>query len=60
MPAGAPEENQRKAQSENTSAISPRKAPNSASNEVKNPAKEYAAPKPTNISVNAAATTTHA
>ena len=40
MPAGAPEENQRKAHSENTSAISPREAPNSASNAEKKAAKE--------------------
>jgi hypothetical protein len=40
MPAGAPEENQRKAHSENTRAISPREAPNSDSNAEKKAANE--------------------
>ena len=38
--------------------MSPREAPNSASNAEKKAAKEYAAPNPTNIRVKAAATTT--
>jgi hypothetical protein len=38
--------------------MSPRDAENSASNAAKNAAKEYAALKPTNIRVKAAATTT--
>ncbi len=59
IPAGAPETNQTNAAIENTSAMSPREAPNSVSNAVKNAANEYAAPKPTNIRVKAAATTTH-
>jgi hypothetical protein len=46
------------AATENTSAICPREAPNSASKAVKNAANEYAAPKPTHMSVKAAATTT--
>ena len=57
-PPGAPSRNQVNAATENTSAICPREAPNSDSNAVKNAANEYAAAKPTNISVNAAATTT--
>src|SRR5687767_2946387 len=57
IPAGAPETNHAKAAAENTSATSAREAPNSAWKAVKNAAKEYAAPKPTNIRVKAAATT---
>ena len=40
MPPGAPQANQRNAATENTSAMSPREAPNSASKAVKNAAKE--------------------
>src|SRR5437762_6351878 len=58
MPPGAPQANQRKPATENTSAISPREAPNSASKAVKKAANEYAAAKPTNIRVKAEATTT--
>src|SRR5258708_12061375 len=58
MPPGAPSRNQRNAATENTSAMWPREAPNSASKALKNAAKEYAAEKPTNIRVKAAATTT--
>src|SRR5829696_9194991 len=58
IPPGAPSANQRNAATENTSAMCPREAPNSASSAPKNAANEYAAPKPTNINVKAAATTT--
>ena len=57
-PPGAPERNQRNAPTENTSATSARAAPNSDWKAAKNAAKEYAAAKPTNIRVKAAATTT--
>src|ERR1700687_2532504 len=57
-PAGAPNTNQTKAATENTSATCAREAPNSDCKAVKKAAKEYAAPKPTNIRVKAAATTT--
>jgi hypothetical protein len=58
MPAGAPARNQRKAATENTSATCPREAPNSDWKALKKAANEYAAAKPTAMSVNAAATTT--
>jgi hypothetical protein len=57
-PPGAPQVNQMNAATEKTSAMSPREAPNSASNAVKNAANEYAAPKPTSMRVKAATTTT--
>jgi hypothetical protein len=57
-PPGAPQANQMNAATENTSAICPREAPNCASKAVKKAANEYAAPKPTDMRVKAAATTT--
>jgi hypothetical protein len=60
MPPGAPRRNHRNAATEKTSAMWPRAAPNSAAKAPKKAAKEYAAAKPRNIRVKAAATTTHA
>src|SRR4051812_33350612 len=59
MPPGAPARNQMKPATENTSATCAREAPNSAWKALKKAPKEYAAPKPTNMKVKAAATTSH-